>query len=547
MRRSLLPVLALAQATLACSGVIGDPSDLDPSESGDGPGLTEKALPGPRLRRLLARQYRNSIRDLLGDGAAQVVTPPHDTDVNGFEAIGAAQLAVGDDSVSKYESSALAAAAAAMGDVARVDAYVDCAPAAFDDASCHSKFVANFGRLAWRRPLDQEEIERYAGVGVAAATAYKDFHAGVSHSMAALLESPYFLYQVELGTMDPGNIEVRKLNGYEVAARISFFLLDTTPSPELMAEAETGALDNGEGVREAARKLLDQPAAHAALRGYYDELFRLRELPGLAKDNGSFPAWGGTLAAAMREETLLLIDEVVWEKDTDFREFFTADHTFINAELAAFYGVDAPSADGFAAASLPPEQKRAGFFGQAAFLSSFAHAATTSPTLRGKFVRERILCQDIPAPPPDVITVLPSGPNIKTMRQKLEEHQKNPSCAVCHKKMDNVGLGLENYDPIGAYRTTENGETIDPVSDLDGVKFDGAASLGKALRDHPDVSACLVRNLYRHASGHVETGAEEESMTAIEDAFVASGYRLREALVEIVASDAFRNAGPLDK
>jgi hypothetical protein len=133
------------------------------------------------------------------------------------------------------------------------------------------------------------------------------------------------------------------------------------------------------------------------------------------------------------------------------------------------------------------------------------------------------------------------------MRDKLEMHQQNESCASCHKKMDNVGLGLENYDAIGAFRTTENGVTIDASADLDGVAFDGAASLGKALRDHPDVPACIVRNLYRQASGHVETEGEEKSMATIEGAFVSSGYRLKEALVEIVASEAFRNAGPLDQ
>jgi hypothetical protein len=545
MRRLLLPTLVLAQAAAACSGIIGDPNDL--GSSGDPGAPQTTALPQPRLRLLLARQYRNAVRDLLGDGAATAVAPPPDTEVNGFEAIGASQLAVNDDSVGKYEASAIAAGAAAMGDIDRINGYVDCAPAAADDAACHSHFIARFGRLAWRRALDDDEIARYTSIGVASAKAYNDFYAGVSYTIAALLQSPHFVYQVELGATDPQNDQVRVLNGYEIAARMSFFLLDTTPSPELLDQAEAGALDTADGVRETARALLEQPAAHEALRGYYDELFRLRALASLPKDAGAYPAFTGELATAMREETLLLIDEVVWQDGGDFRDFFDSDHTFVNPELAAFYGVDAPSPDGFAPASLPPEQKRGGFFGHASFLASYAHASGSSPTLRGKFVRERILCQNIPAPPAGVITVLPSDAEAKTAREKLEMHQKNPSCASCHVKMDNVGLGLENYDGIGAYRTLENGETIDPVSDLDGVPFDGAASLGKALRDHPDVPGCIVRNLYRHASGHVETKGEREAMTDLEDAFVESGYRLTEALVEIVASDAFRHAGPLDQ
>lgn len=545
MRRLLTPALfAVLAAAPACSGIIGDPLDTG---SPDDPGAETAALPGPTLRRLLARQYRNAIRDLLGEGAALAVTPPPDTDVNGFEAIGAAQLAVNDDAVSKYESSARAAAAAAMGDIGRIDGYVDCSPEEPGDAACHSNFVARFGRLAWRRPLDQEEINRYSAIGVLAAEAYGDFHAGVAHSIAAMLQSPSFVYQIEIGVPAAASLDVRRLTGYEVATRMSFFLLDTTPPPELLDQAASGALDTADGVRAAALDLLERPEARGALRGYYDELLRLRHLGSLPKDASTFPAFTGSLAESMREETLLLIDEIVWDEDGDFRDFFDADHTWLDPELAAFYGVPPPSAEGFAQASLPPEQKRGGFLGHASFLATYAHATGTSPTLRGKFVRERLLCQNIPAPPPGVITVLPSDDEAKTMRDKLKMHQENPSCASCHKLMDNVGLGLENYDGIGAYRTTENGAEIDPVSDLDGVTFDGAASLGAALREHPDVPACVVRNLYRHASGHVETEGEEKALLGVEGAFVKSGYRLKEALVEIVASDAFRNAGPLDE
>jgi Protein of unknown function (DUF1592)/Protein of unknown function (DUF1588)/Protein of unknown function (DUF1585) len=365
--------------------------------------------------------------------------------------------------------------------------------------------------------------------------------------MAAMLHSPHFVYQVELGVPQATTPASRRLTGYEMATRMSFFLLDTTPPPELLDQAEAGALDTAEGVRAAAHDLLERPEARDALRGYYDELFKLRHLGSLPKDAGTFPAFTQSLAESMREETLLLIDELVWDTDSDFRGFFDADHTWVNPELATFYGVLAPSPDGFAPATLPSEQKRGGYFGHASFLATQAHATGTSPTLRGKFVRERMLCQNIPAPPAGVITVLPSDEDAKTMREKLKMHQENPSCAGCHKLMDNVGLGLESYDGVGAYRTTENGEIIDPVSDLDGVTFDSAASLGQALREHPDVPGCIVRNLYRHASGHVETEAEEAALLGVEQAFEKSGYRLREALVEIVASDSFRAAGPLEQ
>ena len=154
-----------------------------------------------------------------------------------------------------------------------------------------------------------------------------------------------------------------------------------------------------------------------------------------------------------------------------------------------------------------------------------------------------MLCQSIPAPPNDVVTEFPPDSEAQTAREKLAVHQEIPSCAGCHVKMDNIGLGLENFDGVGLFRTTENGAEIDAKSDVDGVPFDGAKELGAVLRENPDVSLCVARNIFRHATGHVETSGDKELIYALGDAFEASGYRLKELLVEIAASDAFRYVG----
>jgi PAS domain-containing protein len=537
------PLLLFAVAGLvtpACTGILGDaPEGLD------GPGASSQGLPSPTLRRLIGRQYTNAVRDILGEGAAVAAAPPPDIALNGFETIGAAQLAVGDQAVVQYESSARGIAAAAMGDSTRIAELLGCSPSGPSDEACHRELVTRFGRRAFRRPLIEEEIAGYTAVALEAAQDLNDFYAGVEYAMAAMLQSPFFLYQVELGEPDAQDPSKRKLTGFEIATRLSFFLTDSTPTDELLDAAEAGSLDTPEGVRAAARLLLEQPGARAALRGFYEEFLRLRELDGLVKDSTTFPQFSASLAQAMKEETLSLIQDVVWDRDADYREILDANYTFVNPELAQFYGLPAPEGPGFAKVPVAADEKRGGFFGHASFLALFAHATSTSPTLRGKFIRERMLCQSIPAPPNNVVTEFPPGAEAQTARDRLKAHQEEPSCAGCHVLMDNIGFGLENFDGVGVFRTTENGADIDAKSDIDGVPFEGARGLGTALRGSDKVPLCVARNIFRHATGHVETAGEAEAIAAIGEAFEASGYRMQELLVEIAASEAFRSVGAL--
>ena len=543
---------AAAAALSACTtGTLSDPPGGGKTSGPDTPSTPlEFAPPAPTLRRLLARQYRSSVRDLLGDAAALAADPPADSSLNGFDAIGSAQLSVSDDAVTKYEDSARAVAAAAMGDTARIGTFLSCDPMAPTDATaCRKDFAKSFGRLAFRRPLAVEEIDRYAGVAETASAELGDFNSGIEYAILAFLQSPSFLYQVEIGGVDPLRPTLRKLDGYELASRMSFFLVGSTPSAALLDAAEKGTLDSAAGAREAARLLLAKPEARAALDEFYAELLRLRDLDGVVKDEKAFPAFSLKLAQAMREETLHLIGDIVWDQNSDYRDILDANYTFVNGDLASLYGLPAPAGNGieFIKVTLPEEQKRGGLLGQASFLSLFSHAAISSPTLRGKFVRERLLCQSIPAPPANVNTVLPTDPDAKTARQKLEVHQTAPGCKSCHKAMDLIGFGLENYDGIGAFRTTENGETIDPKTEAEGIgAFDGAKSLGTLLRDDPAVTSCMVRNMFRGATGHIDTAGESPALTELDKTFADSGYHLQDLLVELVASDAFRLVGVVE-
>ncbi len=517
------------------SGGDGDGSDSDDPIPAD-------YEPAPvSLRRLLSSQYASSVRLLLGDVAAEAADPPADASINGFTSVGAAQLALGSAEVDRYEASARDIAAAAVGEGAHLD-YMSCTPTGPTDEACMGEFVERFGRLAFRRSLDADERGRYTAVGLTTAGDFDSFDAGVESALGALLQSPLFLYQVETGEEDPDQSTQRRLRGTELATRVSFFLTGATPDGALLDAAESGSLDDGAGLREAATALLEREAARGALANFSEELFKLHELEGIPKDAVAYPSFDPALAEAMREETRLLVEHVAFEGG-DFSELFDADYTFVNDVLAAHYGIPGEFGAEFVQVQLPDDQRRAGIMGHAGVLSVLAHVSSTSPTLRGKFVRENLLCQTIPAPPPGVSTELPVGDGTETLRERLEVHMIEPSCAGCHTLMDPIGFALEAYDGIGAFRTMDNGKPIDDTADLDGVTVAGAAELGTALRDKVATHDCLIRNLYRHATGHIETPSELEVLESITAAYVDSGHDMRQALVEIVASPAFRVVG----
>lgn len=522
----------------------GSADDDGGGTDGDEP-ISEDLEPAEaRLRLLLSRQYVHAVRDLFGEAAAAEAAPPENHALNGFDAIGASQLALGDAEVDAFERSGQAVAEVAIADTARLVELAGCTPTGPTDQACMESFVAALGRRAFRRPLTAEELDRYVAVGTTAASDFGDAYAGFERVIATILQSPYFLYQVEVGEPDPDAPGRRRLTGWEMATRMSFFLVDTIPDPALLDAAEAGELDTAAGIREQAERLLAAPEARQALADFVSEYLRLRDLPTLPKDPVVFPEYGESVAIAMQLETLALVEELAWNTGGDFTEIFDAPYTFINADLAPVYGLD-PAAYGsqLTKVTLPAEQKRGGIFGHASFLALLGHVASTSPTIRGKFIRENIMCTAVPPPPPGVVTDLPDTSEAQTMRERLEQHMEDPSCAGCHSITDPIGFGLELYDGIGRFRTTENGAMIDATSELDGSPFEGAAELGAIVRQNPLAPSCIVRSLFRHATGHIEEDGEKGELAAIEESFAEDGFRMQSLLAELVASPAFRVVG----
>ncbi len=524
------------------------PPTVIPTDPGT-PGLTERFprssvpfSPGPvRLRRLLDPQYRNAVGALLGSASAAVALPPTDVPLNGFNAVGAADIALSGNGVEGYETSAAAIAAVASVDAAS-PARAICLSA---DAGCYGQIVRTLGRRAFRRTLSADEVNRYTSLAVAAADAYVGvaavpFDKGLEFMLMGLLQSPHFIYIVEVGDEADGD-DARALTGTELATRLSFFLTDGPPDDALLDAAEAGALSSPATLQATARELMTRPEARTALRENFRERLQLREFSTLNRPD---PALTASVRQAMIEESLRLIDDVVWDRNADIRELFSTTTTFVNDELAAYYGFALPGSGAvFARVPTPPEQGRAGLLTRGAFLTRFAHNNRSSPTLRGKFIRENLLCAAVSAPPNDVETTLPEEVGDdhlpQTTRDRLAAHVNEPRCAACHEIMDPLGFSLEHYDQFGRYRSHENGLPIDSSSSVDGDDADDAVGFMDVLKNRSDMASCLVRGLFRHGTGAIEGEGQEALLYDVDTALFSSGLKLQEAMVAIAVSDVF--------
>jgi len=537
---------------LLVSGFAACADHSTPAPGPDAPGdQTVSIDPAPSpLRRLLARQYVNSIDYLLGENAALAADPPNDSQLNGFASIAAAQLSYHDITVAQLEQSARAVATAAMGNTARIAELLGCEPTGASDEACARSFVERFGRLAFRRPLIDAERDNYLAVATKGANLNGDFYAGIELVIAAMLQSPHFLYQVEIGVPDtrptpPKKAERKRLTALELATRMSFFLQDRTPSAELLDAAEAGELDSTAGVRTWAQRLLAQAPARQASEAFFQEYLRLDELDEHYKDPNRFPDYSQQLAQSMKRETLKLVDDVLWERGDPLHALLTIDYTFVDKRLAEFYGV-APPLDGveWTRTALPVEQQRAGILSHASVLTAQSHSTSTSPTHRGLFVLEAFLCRTMPPPPEDVVTELPPTSTAPTMRERLAVHLENDVCRACHYESDQIGLTLENYDAMGVFRTKENGTVIDAKVKINSVgEFDGVRELGKLLASDSEVSFCMLRQVLRHATGHIELNREFNALRLIEKRWIAAQYSYPALLLELVTSELFRTMG----
>lgn len=510
-----------------------------------------------RVRRLTHSQYDHTVRDLLGDQTQPAGSFPKEDFINGFrnqmEGQGISPL-----QAEAYGKAAerLAVAAFRGGDS---HGLVPCRPASPTDPACAEAFVRQFGRKAFRRPLTESEVRLYGDLFGQEAGRTKDFLSGAGMVVEAMLQSPHFLFRIERGAAGP-------FAAYETASRLSYFLWDTMPDDDLLRAAERGELATGPQVEAAARRMLEDPRARSSLDEFLAQWLRFDRVLSATRDRRKFREFNAEIAAAMVEETRRLFHHLVWG-DRNFLEFFTAGYTFVNSDLARLYGLPVP-AEEFGRVDYPADSGRSGVLGHGSFLVATSKPAETSPTARGLFVRNHFLGHEIPPPPPGVNAVLPTVTENAplTNRQRLEIHLNSESCSSCHRLIDPIGLGFEQYNAIGAFErkmTLQFGsgrgagaargrgmttreldvDTSGSIQGMEGSSFSTPRELGRLLAESPACQRAIVKQVFRYAFGREETRNDQDVIDAMLEKFRDSGYRFRELIIAVVTSDLFLQRG----
>ena len=507
----------------------------------------EPASPGgpPIARRLRPDQYRRVIADVFGPTIKIEGRFEPDVRDDGLFAVGVGHVGVTSAGMEQYDAMARGIAAQVVSEERR-GTLIPCHPksAAAPDDACAAQFFAKAGPLLYRRPLTRSELDSSVALARIASQTLKNFYLGLQMSLAGLLESPPCLFRQEMAEPHPRHPGSYRLDAYSRASQLSFFLWNSGPDARLMLAAQRGKLDTAAGLADEVDRMLNSLRLEAGVRAFFTDLLQFDLFDTLAKDAKIYPKWTVKAAQDAQEQTLRSVVDLVLTQKGDYRDLFTSRKTFLTPLLGSLYGV--PVAPGRGGEQQPYEfpegDLRAGLHAQASFVALHSHEGLSSPTLRGKALRELLLCEPVPAPPGNVNFAAAQdthNPDFKTMRARLTAHRTDPTCAGCHKLMDPMGLALENFDSDAGYRTLENGQLIDTRGELDGIEFTDAAGLGRALHDNPATGPCFVRRLYSYATGRAVVRRDMAWVRYLEKAFAADGYRPPDLMRRIAASENF--------
>lgn len=399
--------------------------------------------------------------------------------------------------------------------------------------------LADFARKAFRRPATEAELARLVKLYQIAEGKGEPFNVAMRLPLKAILVSPHFLFRIE---DDPKAPEMsRDLNDFELATRLSYFLWSSMPDSELSALADRGELRKPGVLKAQVERMLKDPKAQALTQNFAAQWLQLRDLLNVSPDTNRFPNWDDELRKSMIREAELFFENIVKE-DRPITEFLDANYAFINGRLARHYGIQNVKGNEFRKVTLP-DGRRGGILTQAGFLTLTSNPTRTSPVKRGKWVYENILGLSAPPPAPDVPELPPVAEIKGTLRQQMELHRSNPSCASCHAKLDPLGFGLENFDAIGTWRTEENKTKIDSSGVLpDGSKFDGPAELKKILMGKADqFRRCFCEKMLTYALGRGLEYYDKCTVDEIAAKVKTSGKDHFSALIlAVVETDAFR-------
>lgn len=504
----------------------------------------EPTIPGvePSLRRLTEQHYRNIIADLFGEHI--IVAGRFDPILrqDGLTAIGAANATISASSFDQYEKLARTIAEQVVDETNRA-LYMPCQPADIDgpDPVCARAFLEPVGRLLYRRHLTEQDLEITVGLANKASEQLTSFYDGLAFGLTSLLVNPNFLFVVESVAEEPDAQGGSTLTGYAKASRLSFFLWSTTPDEALLSAAESGELTTDTGLNTQIDRMLRSPKLRQGVASLFADMLHLDGFDHLEKDAAIYPAFNSQAIEDAREQLVLTIQHHLLDADADYRELFTTRDTFLSGPLGRVYRTPVAEPELWTPYRFSDAESRAGIQTLAGFVALHSHPGRSSPTIRGKAVRELLLCQTVPPPPAAVDFSLFNEPGVQELpaRERLAIHNSVPACAGCHRLTDGVGLSLENYDGAGQFRTRDGGQVIDASGMLDGLEFEDPLGLGVALKENPAVPVCLVQQTLAYGLGRSVTRPEHEWLDYLSQEFAAGGYRFKPLLRSIVSSDNF--------
>lgn len=518
----------------------GDDTDAGTEDSGGGDvdDPSEDLDPGHvTLRRLNRVEYGNTLRDLFfGLDLGVAVDFPDDDSALGYDNIGDV-MSVTPLLFDLYERATDEVLTAALVDPAHADIraqIISCDPAS--DACVHDVLSA-FMRRAWRRPIAEDElaavIERVGATTQAGGTRDE----GLLLALQQVLMSPHFVFRVELDA-DPGSNEPHDLTDHELATRLSYFMWSSMPDAALMAAADAGELRSPAEIEAQVRRMLADPRALALLDNFAGQWLGVRGLAELG-DAAEHPGIDAELAAAMRAETEASIVRL-FTGESSLVDLLTSDQGMVNDRLARLYGLPEPGSDALVPVSLAAVPRR-GLFTQASMMALLSNQGRSSPTRRGKWILDKVLCSPPPSPPANVDNNLPQPGPGQTTRDVLEQLRENANCAGCHAVIDPIGLPFESYDATGAWRDQENGVDIDPSTEVGGVAYpDAIALLAGLVADSAPYQRCAAQQMLTYAVGR-ELGASDDAvLEALLEISEAADAHVPELLIGVAQSAAFR-------
>lgn len=512
-------------------------TDVDPETLPDG------VPPTTQLGRLTYTEYDRTLSELLHlELAPSTLFPSEQATLNGY--FDRAALRVTERLHGELVRVAEDAAAQLVATPAAYERVVGCASAEVD---CRDSFITDFGLRCFRRPLTDTELGRYRALFDSAGASIQsgdDFADGVQLTVEAMLQSPHFLYRVERGegVADEHGIP---LTDYEVATRLAFTLLGSAPDAELLSRASAGELSTSEQIVAQAERLVALPEVRERVIDFHDRWLELDALVGVSKDAAQYPQFTPELTTAMHAETLRFIEDVTLTNNGAIQQLLTAQHTFVDAQLAALYGIPGDFGSELERAELT-DGVRGGLLTQGSFLSGHTSSSTiTSPILRGIFVLRRVLCQEVPEPPPNATQQEPppSETPILTTREFFAWKTSMAACVGCHSIINPVGFAFEGFDAIGAARSTEQGAPIDTtgIALLSGqqIPFTDARDLSARIAELPEVHGCYAKNWVQYAYGRPDTQNDLRTLGLIAQNLGDDGYGVRQLLVDLTRGAAF--------